>query len=91
MNTFNNELKSVLSRLRCRAPGKIKDKTFWETYTGIGIVTEKLISIKIRSNYNCDNLKTVNNEDASITFDFDTRRTLNLSDLFFKKEDTENT
>ena len=88
MNTFNNELKSVLSRLRCRAPGKIKDKTFWETYTGIGIVTEKLISIKIRSNYNCDNLKTVNNEDASITFDFDTRRVLSLSDLFLKKENT---
>ena len=88
MNTYNAELKSIMSKLRCRAPKKIQDKTFWEIFTGIGFVNEKLISIKIRSNYNCDNLRTVNNEDSSLTFDFDTRRVVKLGDLFYKKEST---
>ena len=85
MNTYNTELKQVMSRLRCVVPQKLKDKTFWEIYTGVGFVNEELISIKIRSNYNCDNLKTVTSEDSSLTFDFTTRRSVRLSDLFFKK------
>lgn len=88
MNSYNNELKQIIDGLKCRAPKKLEDKTYWEIYTGIGYVNEDIISVKIRSNYNCDNLRAINNEDASLTFDFKTRRKLKLSDLFFRKPNT---
>lgn len=88
MNTYNTELKKAISKLKCIVPKKLKDKTFWEVFTGVGLVNNDLISVKIRSNYNCDNLRTISNEDTSITFDFATRRIVNLSDLFFKKPST---
>lgn len=88
MNSYNNELKTIIDSLRCRVPKKLEDKTYWEIYTGIGYINNEIISVKIRSNYNCDNLRTIINKDSSLTFDFKTRRKLNLSDLLFKKPNT---
>lgn len=88
MNTYNAELKKMMSKLKCVVSKKLEDKTFWDVFTGVGIVNEDIISIKIRSNYNCDNLKTITDQDTSLTFDFTTRRKVTLSDLFFKKPNT---
>lgn len=88
MNIYNNKLKTLLATLQCSPKKKLLDSTFWDVYIGIGFVSENLISLKVRSDYNCDSLAPVNNRDNSLTYDFKTRRVLKLRDIFLKKENT---
>ena len=47
-----------------------------------------IISIKIRSNYNCNGLFSQNDVDHSITYDLDNNRRVGLFDIFLQKENT---
>ncbi len=88
MNIYNNKLKTLLATLKCGRNSRSKKGSFWDVFIGIGFVSDRLISLKIRSNHNCKNLASINNKDDSFTFDFKTHRTIKLKDIFLRKENT---
>lgn len=85
-NSFNNELTRLLNTLKCNLVQQKNPKTFWENYTRIGLVEYDIVSIKIRSNYNCDGIHPQNDVDHSITYDLENNRLVTLFDIFQSKD-----
>lgn len=86
-NSFNNELTTILNTLKCSLKKKVSN-SFWENYTRVAYNQNDILSIKIRSNYNCDGLYPHNDIDHSITYDLKNNRKVTLFDIFLKKDDT---
>lgn len=89
-NSFNNELTKILNTLQCNVKQRKKVTTFWENYTRIGYRNNDIVSIKIRSDYNCDGTHPHNDEDHSLTYDLENNRVVSLFDIFLKKDETYN-
>lgn len=87
-NAYNNTLKQIISGLKCTKRVKNKNQTFFETRTSIQYLENNLISIRIKSDYNCDGLHPYTGQDNSLLFDLKNHRKLKLGDLFFKKNTT---
>jgi hypothetical protein len=88
MNAYNNNLKQIISGLKCTKKVKNKNQTFYETRTSIQYLRHDLISVRITSDYNCDGLHPYSGQDRSLLFDLKNHRKLVLTDLFFKKAET---
>jgi len=87
-NSFNNEITKILNTLQCNVKQRKSVKSFWENYTKIGYTKNDIVSIKIRSNYNCDGTHPYNDVDHSLTYDMENNRVITLYDIFLKKEET---
>jgi hypothetical protein len=87
-NAYNNTLKQIISGLKCTKQVKHKNQTFYETRTSVQYLGSDLISIRIKSDYNCDGLHPYSAQDNSLLFDLKNHRKLTLNDLFFKKKTT---
>lgn len=87
-NSFNNELTTILNTLKCPLKERNKSGRFWENYTRIAYNKHDIVSIKIRSNYNCDGLSPRTDVDHSLTYDLKNNRKVTLFDILLKKDNT---
>ncbi|MBD64629.1 MAG: hypothetical protein CME62_05455 [Halobacteriovoraceae bacterium] len=85
---FNTELSKRLARLRCHPRFADKPFSFWENYTSIQYSKNDILSIKIRSNYNCDGVHPSLDIDHSFSYDLENNRLVTLDDIFQKKSST---
>ena len=87
-NSFNNELTRILNTLQCNHKQRKSVKAFWDNFTRVTYKRNDIVSVKIRSNYNCDGTHPYNDIDHSITYDMENNRLVTLYDIFSKKEET---
>jgi len=87
-NAFNGEMTKILNTLQCNSKQKKSPKAFWDNYTRVAYTKHDIVSVKIRSNYNCDGVHPYNDVDHSLTYDLEINRVITLFDIFLKKEET---
>lgn len=83
---YNNELTKKLTMLRCNPVAAKDPKTFWDNYTSVKYTKNNIVSVKIRSTYNCDGLHPRSNVDSSFSYDLENNRLITLFDIFIKKD-----
>ena len=87
-NSFNNELTKILNTLKCNHKQRKSKKAFWDNYTRVSFTKYDILSVRIRSSYNCDGTHPFNDEDHSLSYDLENNRVLTLYDIFLKKDKT---
>lgn len=85
-NLFNAKVKSLASTLRCSYKKTKSVGAFWSVKSDLAFMKNDIISLKIRSSYNCDGLRFYNDVDSSFTFDMLNTRELKISDIISNKD-----
>jgi hypothetical protein len=86
MNKYNSNIISLGNSLRCSSKKVRNEGAFYTVTSSLDFNKNSVLSLKIRSDYNCNGLHHFSDIDKSYTYDLLNNRKLYLSDLISRKE-----